>query len=427
MNFIKRQLAIVVMSTMGFIALSGYFINSEVLRNFTDKDATNFYMIIAGFAAFLGCLNLLQLHLKKIAYKKQGWQFSVFTLIGFFIMIIFGFIYKGDFNDAGDPYEDLNNNGKWDIIEEFEDLNSNGKWDMREPYLDLNSNGKWDSAEKFKDLNHNGEYNMEEPYEDFNKNGLYDNEEPYVDYNKNNLYDDMDEPYKDLNNNGKWDDTLEPFTDELGNYEYDIGEEFIDANNNGIWNFPEIFTDKKDGVYTGPIKWGDHLTFKKSSFYWMYNYIYLPLGATMFALLAFFVASASYRAFRIRNFEATLLLISGVLLMLGRVPLGALIPWWVVSLMLVSILFAVIAPIIKNRKIFFISYLFSNFIFIILGLVFNWSKLTPAFLSIPLIQEWIMAVPTAAGSRAIMIGIALGIVAQSYRIMTGRERSILGD
>jgi hypothetical protein len=26
-----------------------------------------------------------------------------------------------------------------------------------------------------------------------------------------------------------------------------------------------------------------------------------------------------------------------------------------------------------------------------------------------------------------MIGIALGIVAQSFRIMTGRERSILGD
>ena len=50
-----------------------------------------------------------------------------------------------------------------------------------------------------------------------------------------------------------------------------------------------------------------------------------------------------------------------------------------------------------------------------------------AFLSIPNIQEWIMAVPATAGSRAIMIGIALGIIAQSFRIITGRERSILGD
>ena len=33
----------------------------------------------------------------------------------------------------------------------------------------------------------------------------------------------------------------------------------------------------------------------------------------------------------------------------------------------------------------------------------------------------------SAGARAIMIGIALGTIAQSFRIMTGRERSILGD
>ena len=46
---------------------------------------------------------------------------------------------------------------------------------------------------------------------------------------------------------------------------------------------------------------------------------------------------------------------------------------------------------------------------------------------IPELQEWIMDVPATAGSRAIMIGIALGTIAQSYRIITGRERSILGD
>ena len=272
MNFIKRQLAIIVMSAMGFIALSGYFINWTKLRDFTDKDATNFYMIIAGFAAFLGCLNLLQLHLKKIAYKRENWQYSIFTLIGFIIMIIFGFIYNGS-----------------------------------------------------------------------------------------------------------------------------------------------------------DVSMGPHLKNEESAFYWMYNYIYLPLGSTMFALLAFFVASASYRAFRIRNFEATLLLISGVLLMLGRVPVGALIPWWIVIILFVSILFAIIASRIKDRKVFFISYICSNLLLIGLGIFLKWSQSSPSLLSIPAIQEWIMAVPATAGARAIMIGIALGIVAQSYRIMTGRERSILGD
>ena len=40
--FIKRQLAIVVMMTMGILSLSGYFIDWGTLRSFTDKDATNF-------------------------------------------------------------------------------------------------------------------------------------------------------------------------------------------------------------------------------------------------------------------------------------------------------------------------------------------------------------------------------------------------
>ena len=63
--FIKRQLAIIVMMSMGFLALSAYFLNFPTLREFTDKDAPQWYMIIAGFAAFLGCINLCILYLQK--------------------------------------------------------------------------------------------------------------------------------------------------------------------------------------------------------------------------------------------------------------------------------------------------------------------------------------------------------------------------
>ena len=69
----------------------------------------------------------------------------------------------------------------------------------------------------------------------------------------------------------------------------------------------------------------------------------------------------------------------------------------------------------------------ANIFAFVLGAQLKWNVSVPLFLSIPSIQEWIMAVPATAGSRAIMIGIALGIAAQSFRIITGRERSILGD
>lgn len=112
---------------------------------------------------------------------------------------------------------------------------------------------------------------------------------------------------------------------------------------------------------------------------WMYEFIYTPLAATMFAILAFFVASASYRAFRARNFEATLLLLAAFVMMLGRVPVGNAISSFMPD-----------------------GYMLGDF------------------------ASWIMSFPQVAGQRAIQMGIALGIVSTSLRIILGIERSYLG-
>jgi len=266
----KRQIAYSLVIFIGFLTLFGHFINYSPLNNFIDNDATQWFDIISGFAAFLGVINLLQLHLNKVAYKRKNWKFSLITVFGFTIMIVFGFLYNG-------------------------------------------SN----------------------------------------------------------------------------------------------------------------VAWGPHLKEEGSAFYWMFKHIYLPLGATMFALLAFFVASASYRAFKIRNFEATLLLISGVFLMIGRVPVGQLIPWWFSLEIYICIFYAFIAHRFINKKLLISLFIFSITLLPILISLSGYSNLS--IFKIPNLQEWIMDVPATAGSRAIMIGIALGTIAQSYRIITGRERSILGD
>ncbi|HEX9917251.1 MAG TPA: hypothetical protein VGB16_05895 [candidate division Zixibacteria bacterium] len=108
-------------------------------------------------------------------------------------------------------------------------------------------------------------------------------------------------------------------------------------------------------------------------FYWVYMNAYYPMQATMFALLAFFIASAAFRAFRIRSWEAGLLAITAIAVMIGRVPVGEAV--W------------------KN---------FPNF------------------------TEWIMDAPQLAAKRAIMIGAALGAISTGLKVLTGLERTYLG-
>jgi len=111
---------------------------------------------------------------------------------------------------------------------------------------------------------------------------------------------------------------------------------------------------------------------------WIYDNMYSPMQGTMFSLLAFFIASAAFRAFRIRTVEAGLLAIAALIVMLGRVPIGNLITSWLPE------------PI----------------------------RLQP-------VQEWIMNVPQNAAKRAILIGAALGVMATGLRVILGIERSYL--
>ncbi|MGH8003734.1 MAG: hypothetical protein ACRECJ_03300 [Limisphaerales bacterium] len=106
----------------------------------------------------------------------------------------------------------------------------------------------------------------------------------------------------------------------------------------------------------------------------LYNYVLSPVQSTMFALLAFFIASAAFRAFRARSVIATLLLLTAVVVMLGRVPIGPFV----------------------------------------LG---DW---------ISDLADWIMSVPNAAAKRAIVVGVGLGILSLSLKMVLGIERAWLG-
>ena len=176
-----------------------------------------------------------------------------------------------------------------------------------------------------------------------------------------------------------------------------------------------------------PVDWGAHVQTDGSLFQWMFKYIFSPLSATMFALLAFFVASASFRAFSARNFEASLLLVAGIIIMLGRVPVGSLISSWTIMYILAFSIGIGINSYVKNRNVIFGWILGSCGAITGFGMTMGWPIDQPAIFFLPALQEWIYLVPNLAGSRAILIGIGLGIVATSLRYIFGLEKSYLGE
>ncbi len=181
------------------------------------------------------------------------------------------------------------------------------------------------------------------------------------------------------------------------------------------------------GVDDSVAQWGAHVTTEGTLFKWMFDYLFTPMSATMFSLLAFFVASASYRAFRIRNFEATLLLVSGIIIMVGRVPIGSVISSWFIMYLLVLSAGIYVNVWKKNMTTTFIFVAVGIAVVTIAGFMAGWPIDKPGIFYLPAIQEWIYYYPNVAGARSIMIGVGLGIFATSIRYILGIERSYIGE
>jgi hypothetical protein len=126
-------------------------------------------------------------------------------------------------------------------------------------------------------------------------------------------------------------------------------------------------------------------------FMWMYDFMFVPMQATMFSILAFYIASAAYRAFRARTREATVLLVTAIVVMLGRVPLGS----------------TLLRHSVGGEWV-----------------TYKWIGGANDFLAG--FTDWILTNPSMAAQRGIMIGIGLGVIATSLRIIFGIERTYMG-
>jgi len=118
----------------------------------------------------------------------------------------------------------------------------------------------------------------------------------------------------------------------------------------------------------------------KATYEVLFNGLFNPLQAATFSLLAFYIASAAYRAFRIRSAEAALMMAAAFVVMLGQVPIGA----WLTS-----------------------------------GLPTTGG---PGFFRLETLGEWVMSWLNTPAQRGIVFGIAIGGLAMSLRIWLSLER-----
>ncbi len=102
---------------------------------------------------------------------------------------------------------------------------------------------------------------------------------------------------------------------------------------------------------------------------WIFNNLYVPLQSAFFGLAAFFLATAAYRALRARNIETTLMLLAALVVFVGQIPLAS-------------------TP---------------------LGILST-------------ARDWVLAVPSTAGVRGILLGVALGTIATALRLIIGMDR-----
>jgi len=103
---------------------------------------------------------------------------------------------------------------------------------------------------------------------------------------------------------------------------------------------------------------------------WLFNYIQFPIETSLMAVLAISLTLAAARLLAHRlNLLSVVLVAVVLLLLIGAVPMVA-----------------AVAPILSN------------------------------------VRNWILRVPTVAGARGILLGVALGTIATGIRILTGSDR-----
>ena len=111
-----------------------------------------------------------------------------------------------------------------------------------------------------------------------------------------------------------------------------------------------------------------------SSTMFIYDSIIAPVMISIYSMLALYIGSAAYRAFRVRNLDSSVLLFVATLVLLGQLPAASVMfPW-------------LLEPV-----------------------------------------NWIMNILNVAGQRGIIIGSGIALLSLSLRVILGIDRSYIAQ
>lgn len=332
----KREVPLLLTFLFGAFAVLSNFIVWQPWRTAAES-VNNWALIVIAFTTVLGVGNVLRLHGVKISRRESGWAYSAATLLGLIVMVVFGIVLWYLPQREGSTtvlFRALKDVPFADALNVSAPTGSGDLFDVRvAPALakDQNRDGKAQAGDEI-------EYRIEYGYAG-----------------------------AEALTSAVFPIRFDPAALELLSPKLAAGSPLHAAPEGLVWDAGRIEASAFGVAGAG--------NGQMSVYTWFYDAVYVPMQSTMYALLAFFISSAAFRAFRVRSTHAVLLGVTALVVILGSVPVGEAV----------------------------------------------WGRF-------PDLVGWVMSDLQTAGKRAILIGAALGAIATGMKMIVGAERSYLsGD
>ena len=364
----KREVPLLLTFLFGAFFVLSNFITADRWK-LAAESVNNWVLIVIAFTYVLGVGNILRIHGLKISRQETGWGYSLATILGLLVMLLFGIVLWFLPQTQGSQTVRFRViKGEVDLekaVNASSPMGSGDLFDLRvltTLVKDASSNGKADEGDEI-------ETRVAYSYAGA---GAFPSAVFPISFDRDALMPvgAGGEPLTLV--------TAPPSTAQAASVDA-TGEppKTVPAGEGA--SFPPGLSGSETGLVWnagsvapslfGTARAGNGAT---SLYTWFYDAVYVPMQSTMFALLAFFISSAAFRAFRIRSTHAVLLGVTALVVILGSVPVGEAL----------------------------------------------WHKF-------PTLVAWVMNCLQTAGKRAILIGAALGAIATGMKMIVGAEKGYL--